>query len=241
MYEKNPEDIRFDPKFSNFNYPKTQKEYDGLKALISNNKQTEPILIRNGLCGDGVHRVKIAKELDRQVLCIDVDETMSDKEYILACNKNTIGARNLNSAQKAIRGYKLVKEFEYTDTEAVKYLGMNDRRSIGYARTIADSPYGQDNNILNILDSGESVFIANKWTKSIEVAKRLIKIVEEEQMQQEVSENISEPEIDYNQMIETETGRELFWDKLYLKGSNLQHHIEIIKLINALFKTKKEQ
>lgn len=240
MYEMNPEDIKFDPKFTNFNSPKNKEEYDGLKAMIFADKQYEPILVRNGLCGDGTHRVKIAKELNRKVLCKDVDKDMSDHDYILACNRNTIGARNLSSAQKAIRGYKLVKEFGYTDAEAYKYLGITDKRTIGYVRTIVDSSYNSENNILDKLDKGESVYISGKWTKSIDTAKRLIKMIEEDDMRVKVEGNIVEPTIDYNEMIDTETGTELFWSKLYVENVGIEHNIEIIKLINGLYKKDNE-
>ena len=235
MYEKNPEDIKFDTKFSKFNTPKSEEEYIGLKSLINTDKQQDPILIRSGLCGDGVHRVKIAKELNRKVLCIDIDPNIPDKDYILLCNKNTIGARNLNPSQKAIRGYKLVKEFSYTDTEASMYLGIKDRRTIGYVRTIADSPYAIDNNIIEKLNAGESVFISGKWTKSIDTAKRLIKMIEEEDMRKEVENKIEEPMIDYNTMINTETGKEIFWSKLYVENVGIEHNVEIIKLINLIY------
>lgn len=78
-YWLDPSDVKFDSKMSGFNEQKTPEEYEALKYQIRKGVQEDPILIRNGLCGDGVHRTRIAKELGRKVLAVDVDPELSDK------------------------------------------------------------------------------------------------------------------------------------------------------------------
>ncbi len=242
VYMVDASNIKFDEKIAGFNEIKTDDEYENMKKDISRRGQIDPLPSRNGLVGDGRHRTRICDELGIQVKIYDIDPKMNDKDFVLLCNRSTMKSRNFSKTQLGISAYKLVKEYGLSDKQALEEVGLaQNNKSIGYIRFIGDSPYGIKYNILKTLMKGEPVHINEKWTKSVETAKRLIGIIEEKEMIEDISNKIKEPEIDYNTMIETETGQELFWDKLYLKGSNLQHHIEIIKLINALYRQKQEQ
>lgn len=236
-YWIDPEDVKFDSKMSAFNKEKSAHEYQSLKHQIMNGVQEDPILMRDNLCGDGVHRTRIAKELGRKVLAIDVDSNISDKEYILKCNKNTFTGRNLTVTQKAIKAYALTVEFGYTDAEAIMNVGLpKGTKNVGYARTIANSPLGKELDVLDVLDSGKAVTINGKTTKSIDVAKRRIKLYEEEALRAKAEEQIAEVELNYNDLLNTESGKEVFWQLNNIGMDTRDVKLKIIELINVLYK-----
>ncbi len=235
-YWIDPEDVKFDSKMSQFNTAKSASEYQSLKYQITNGVQEDPILIRGGLCGDGVHRTRIAKELGRKVLAEDVDPNMTDKEYIIKCNKNTFGSRNLSTTQKAIKAYMLTLNFGYTDAEAIRNVGLPiGTKNVGHARTIAASPIGKELDILGVLDQDKAVTINGKTTKSIDVARRLVKLYEEESLRKEAEAKIKETQIDYNELVNTESGKDVFW--AIVKDAQLARDakLKIIDLINAVY------
>lgn len=235
-YWIDPEDVKFDSKMSQFNTPKSASEYQSLKYQITNGVQEDPILIRGGLCGDGVHRTRIAKELGRKVLAEDVDPNRTDKEYIIKCNKNTFGSRNLSTTQKAIKAYMLTLNFGYTDAEAIRNVGLPiGTKNVGHARTIAASPIGKELDILGVLDQDKVVTINGKTTKSIDVARRLVKLYEEESLRKEAEAKIKETQIDYNELVNTESGKDVFW--AIVKDAQLARDakLKIIDLINAVY------
>lgn len=238
-YTVDPHTVRFDPKVAQFNVPKGKEEYSALKASIEKYGQDTPILIRNNLCGDGVHRCQIAKELGIPVLAIDVDPNMSDKEFIAKCNKDTFTGRNFSTTQKAIQGYKLVESFGYTDAEALLNVGLKkNSKSIGYARTVATSQYGKANNVLEELLKGNEVVINGKKTKSIDTARRLIKKMEEEAVLAiDNSEDIHILPVDYNDYLKTETARDWFWNNVgKVESLDMGTKIEICTLLNLKYK-----
>lgn len=233
-YSLNPVDVKFDPHIAKFNKPKEVDEYAALKISISRYGQKEPILMRKGLCGDGIHRVKIATELGIQVLATDVADDTSDKDFIALCNRNTFTARNDSSTQKAIKAYKLTKEFGYSDREALAITGINTAsKVIGYARYIDSTTYSRTHNILDDLLSGKQVCVDGVYTKSLEVAKRLIAKLEESELNELINNAIVTPVIDYNTMLDTEGARERFWELQGLEGIEL--NLALIGILNALY------
>lgn len=237
-YWISPEDVKFDEKMSMFNTEKTPAEYEALKYQIEKGSQEDPILIRGGMCGDGVHRTRIAKELGRKVLAIDVEEELSDKEYILKCNKNTFAGRNLSSTQKAIKAYKLTTTFGYTDVEAIRNVGLpKGTKNVGYVRTIANSQLGKELSVISTLEQGKPVTINGKVTRSIDTARRAIKLYEEEAMKKEAHKNLDKIEFDYNDYLKTESGKDLFW-KVH-KMETREDKLVLIELINSLYSMDK--
>jgi ParB-like chromosome segregation protein Spo0J len=242
-YNIDPKDVKFDSKIASFNKTKSDESYSTLKREIASVGQETPILIRNGLCGDGVHRTKIAEELGVKVLAVDIDATMSDKEFIKRCNRDTFTGRNYSPSQLAIAAYKLTKEFGFSDTEAVESVGLpKGSRSIGYARYIDSSPLGKQLGILDILSAGNAVVIEGKATKSIDTAKRLIKKAEELEVYKEAIDalNGNQVVIDYNDVIgDSEVVREMFWD-IY-KLDDVSRNLKLISLIKAALEIKNKE
>jgi len=233
-YLVDPTKVIFSTRYSQFNQLKTKEDYNALKMQIKNSGQTDPIFIRDGECDDGRHRVKIAEELGLEVLAVNIDPNIDEKEYIIHCNKNTFGSRNYSSTQLALKALQLVSEFKFTDTEAAAYAGLKDRRSVGYARAVSVSKYNINNRLIDALAKGESVSVdGEKFTKSIEVLKKMIVKQEELEMLGDTAKT-EDLAIDYNLLIKTELGKELFWKLMEKDGAELK--LSIIKLINTLYK-----
>jgi len=207
-YSIDPDTVKFDTKLIEFNKEKKPEDYSALRRSIIKDKQSDPIFIKDGLCGNGRHRVRICKELGINVIAIDVDPKISEKAYLELCNKDTFTARNDTPTQLAIKAYNMTKDYGYTDPEAMSTLGITNRNAIAYVRFIDSTRYSS---LLDTLASGGKVNIDGAHTKSIDVAKRKIaKILEEEAGLVEVVE-IDEVQIDYNSLIETDTGIDWFW------------------------------
>jgi len=238
-YWIDPTGLKFDAKFSKFNEPKSAVKYDALKRQIEQDGQNTPILVRGGLIGDGVHRCKVARELGRHVLAIEVKEDMPDKEYIRLCNRDTMVGRNHSATVQAIMAYKMTVEFEYSDAEARADIGLKDRRAIGYVRTISASKYDRIYNILDTLAKGDAVTIGEYApTRSIEVAKRNVAKIEEAELLGDDPLNNEELAISYSDLIKTETATDQFWQ---MQGYITDHatKLKIIQLLNVVYNIDK--
>ena len=63
--------------------------------------------------------------------------------------------------------------------------------------------------------------------------------IDKEEVSEWQNEILLSNAIDYNEMIDTETGKEVFWSKLHIENSGIEHNVEIIKLINLVYKIQK--
>jgi len=241
VYTVNPETVKFDEKIVKFNPPKSKEEMDSLRYQIESNGQLDPILMRNGLCGDGFHRCEICRKLGITVKCIDVDPDMSDADFIVMCNKNTFGARNDSVSQKAIKAFKLTREYgrDFSDIKASKIVGLKDKRTIGYVRYISDTKYEKDNDVLSKLLRGESVILPDgSRSKSIEVVKRKIKIMEEIELKKKADKEIDNKDIDFSSMCNTAIAEDEFW-KMEPTMTTIDTKIRVIELLNHLYREDK--
>ena len=235
-YTVDPNQIKYDEKISGFNNSKTASEYAGLVAQIRESGQTQPAYMRNGLLGDGVHRAKACMQLGIKLSVVDIDPTITDKDYIVLCNENTFAARNDSPAQSAIKGFKLVAMYGHSDAAVVKMLGLTDKKAIGYVRTIEASRLNDRYKILETLASKREakVQIGDKWTGSLDTAKRLVSKIEEMEANDGILEVVN-PTVDYDSMLHTETAKEYFWNwHSHLEGYDVKLHY--IGLLNEVYK-----
>ena len=235
-YMLDPNTVKTNPKFVGFNKAKTVEEFEALKASIQKYGQRDPVIMKDGLLYDGANRLRIAKELGIDLLCVDADGSLSEKDMIALCNTNTFTARNYSSTQKAIAGFQLVKSFGYSDNEACKVVGLKQNdKGIGYARTIAASPFGKENDVLDELMAGNAVTINGQTTKSIDTARRLIKKLEElenDELQDQLNQLAqAEIEIDYNSLIDSESLREMFWK--WVDMDTVASKLEMIRILHV--------
>ena len=232
VYEVLPENVRYDVDFSKFNPTKSDEEYQTLLIQIKEQGQHDPCYFKNGLLGDGTHRVRACAELGIKVKVVDIDPNISDKDYLLLCNKNTFAARNDTTTQLAIKAYNMVEKFKFSMAEAAQYTGLKDKRVIGYAKNIKLSQMNEKLNILEILLKGQAVNINGKTTRSIDVVNRLIAKIEEEELMDKEIISKNNTEVDYNEMIKTEVGKEMFWN--VWKEKDLHAGIELVNTVNIV-------
>ncbi len=243
-YWISPHNIKIDEKIAKFNPVKPKHEYESLKMQIEKQGQLDPGYMRGGLLGDARHRMQIAQELGVKLLVQDIDPSIPDKEYILLCNKNTFGARNDTATQAAIKAYALVKEFGYTDTEAVKFSGLKDKKAIGYVRYIADTRHAY---ILTDLKNGGRAEIKDLQSNIVYIGvalktikEKIARLEEEEMLEVDTSCEINTV-VDYNTYLNTETAKDVFWSNV---GNNEFVSMDTKKLfcelLNLKYKLKDE-
>lgn len=135
IYILDPESIKFDGRFVIFNPLQEKLDYEATKAHITKLGQLDHILMLNGKCIDGRHRIRIAKELGIPVRHIDVDLNTKEEDIIVICNKGTMSGRDYDNNQKAIRALKLVNMFKMKVMDAAKFMKVG-RILVSYAGTI---------------------------------------------------------------------------------------------------------
>lgn len=135
VYTMNPHDVRFDDTYVVFNPVHSDLEYEATKENISRLGQLDPILILDGLCVDGRHRTRIAKELGIDVRCVVVPTDTKSEDIIVMCNKGVMSGRDYDVNQKAIQALELVNAYGMSVVNAAKLMKV-DRRVVSYAGTI---------------------------------------------------------------------------------------------------------
>ena len=234
QYSKNPEDIAFNKAYVEKNRHHTEAQYTATKLLIEEHGQTKPIYIKEGLCVDGRHRTKIAKELGREVLCIDLNPELTSEEVTLLSNEEILSGRDYNISQRAIWALR----------ELVLNLGMSmakaattakvDRRMVSYASTIR----GLDReDVLDALMKGERVEVGSmdRPSSSLEVICKNVKADKEKAVVVDDSERIV---FNPDAIIKTEQGKEWYYSMIasrripeewvdvrmdYMEMANLKH------------------
>lgn len=237
IYNIDPNLVRFDDKYVVFNPLHNELEYEATKENIKRLGQLDPILMLDGLCIDGRHRTKIAKELGIQVRCMDVDGT-SEADLIVLCNKNIMSGRDYDASQKAIQALRLVNEHKVPIVEAAKLMKV-DRRLVSYAATIKG--YGRQD-LLDILiaNKADRVQLDNmeRPSRSLELIAKFVKVQsEKEVVVVDDSERIKwNPEA----MIKTESGKAWFYQALEDIKNMGQVRLEMILTEMANMKYKIE-
>lgn len=233
VYTTDPYQVVFDTKIAGFNERKDVASYESLKMQIEEYGQLEPIIMRNGLCCDGRHRCKVAQELSIQVNAIDIDPSTSDADVIVLCNSNIFGGRNNSATQLAIKAFMLVEQFGYSDVKAIALTGLKDKRAIGYVRRVKASKLDKQFKIIATLLEGKSVKLGEKNSKSIEVIKKeIVKMEEEEFLKNKVE--IKPLEYNYNELLDSELARDKFWSIQH--GMSSDSKLQLIGVLNALYR-----
>lgn len=237
-YLKDPASIKFSKMYTEFNPMNNQIEYASTLENITRLGQRDPILIYNGECVDGRNRVKACVELGINVLCADVDKSISNSDLILLCNMNLTSGRTFDVSQRAIQALKMVTQFKYTTSNA-GLLWKVDRKIITYASTI--SGFGRED-ILDSLMNGVSVQLDNmdRPSKSLEIICRNLKKLGEKNIVENTEERIK---WDPDALIKTEAGKVWFYERAEQVPAIRTTHTLIadyIELANHKFKFTKE-
>ena len=240
VYNMNPEDVKFDSALVEFNPLKSHDEYESLKSLIETNGQLREVVMRRGLCVDGRHRVRIAKELGVQVKCVDIPDNTSDKDCLIMANLDTFGARNDTPTQKAFKVVVMVEMYGYNQTEAMKIVGTKNSRDVTAATFIRSNTEYREK-YYEQLTKGASVTIwyenELKYAgKSLRRIKQELAAIEEMGTITEAPE-VVEATVDYDELMHTETAKKEFWKHIGTHNEVSKSTKEwVISLLNTVYK-----
>ena len=228
-YLMNIDDVKFDTVISSFNRLQSQTEYIKTLESIKAIGQTDPILMDNGYCIDGRHRVKALKELDiRSILAVNINPNLSMTEKLLLSNRDLTSGRDLTKTQLAIQAYKYAELTKNTKADVAKQFGIN-KRMLTYVSEIKQYLP----NAYKDLENTGTTTIDGKYTQSLEKVYKYVNAEVKPEAQNEIA--TTELAIDYNKLIDTEKGKKLFWE-LYTENhrpdamlaEHLVHYVNLI-------------
>lgn len=211
-YTLDPHSVTFDDKYVVFNPLHNEWEYAATLENIKRLGQLEPILMLDGRCVDGRHRVRVAEELNTLVRCVDIEPTLSEEDIIVLCNKNVMSGRDYDNTQKAIQALLLVSSYNMPVVNAARLMKI-DRRLVSYASTIRGFNRAD---ILDALmaDKQNRVQLDNmeRPSRSLEILAKYVKTVEERpKLVVDDSERIH---WDAEAAIKTELGKARYYEML---------------------------
>lgn len=234
VYVVDPNTIKFDDKYVVFNPVHSELEYEATKENIKRLGQLDPILMLNGLCIDGRHRTRIAKELGEMVRCVDVDGT-EEADIILLCNKNVMSGRDYDNSQKAIQALRLVNEHKLTSIAAAKLMKV-DKRLVSYAATIRG--YGRSD-ILDKLMEDKSVRVQlsnmERPSRSLELLAKFVK--SEDEIGKVVVDDSERIHWNPDAAIKTELGKAWYYEMMEIvTNDKVALGITLAEMANMKFK-----
>jgi len=210
VYTLDPYEIKFDDRYVVFNPLHNELEYEATKENIRRLGQLEPILMLNGVCVDGRHRVRVAKELGTTVRCVDVAATLSEEDIIVLCNKNVMSGRDYDTTQKAIQALLLVNGYDMSVVNAAKLMKV-DRRIVSYASTIKGF---NRQDILDTLmaDKQNRVQLEGmeRPSRSLELLAKYVKTTDEKPKL--IVDDSERVQWKHDALIKTETGKAWFYE-----------------------------
>ena len=214
VYTLDPAEVKFDDKYVVFNPTHNELEYAATRQSIEKLGQLDPILMLDGMCVDGRHRVRSCKDLGIQVRAVDIDVATPEATILMLCNKNVMSGRDYDNAQKAIQALKLVNEYAIATVDAAKMMKI-DRRLVSYAATIKG--YGKDEILEKLLTSKTNkVQLQNMCapSRSLELIAKYVKSeAEEKTLVVNDSERIHwKPDA----LIKTEHGKAWYYEQMGL-------------------------
>lgn len=223
--------IKFDTEISTFNRIQDSGEFLKTKLSIEAIDQQDPIVMDNGLCIDGRHRVKALKELGIELVkCIDINPKLDIKDKLLVCNKDTTSGRHLTKAQLAIQAYEYALLTKQSKKYSAEQFGVRTQELsyISNIQTFRPSAYKD-------LKTKGYTMVEGSKTKSLEGVNRYINA---ERAKQETEVETIGLDIDYNTAILTEKGKELFWS-LYVEDirPNVVLADHLVRYVNLRFKS----
>ena len=210
VYTLDPYEIKFDDRYVVFNPLHNELEYGATKENIRRLGQLEPILMLEGVCIDGRHRVRVAKELGTTVRCVDVAATLSEEDIIVLCNKNVMSGRDYDTTQKAIQALLLVNGYDMSVVNAAKLMKV-DRRIVSYASTIKGF---NRQDILDTLmaDKQNRVQLESmeRPSRSLELLAKYVKTADEKPKL--IVDDSERVQWKHDALIKTETGKAWFYE-----------------------------
>jgi predicted DNA-binding protein (UPF0251 family) len=166
----------------------------------------------NGLCIDGRHRTRAAKELGITVHCTDVDPTLDEESLIMLCNKNVMSGRDYDNTQKAIQALRLVDEFKMTAVAAARIMKVH-KVLVTYAATIKG--YGREDILQALMSNkGNKAQLDNmeRPSRSLELLAKYVKAEKEKEVV--VIDDSERIQWKPNAVIKTELGKAWYYEQI---------------------------
>lgn len=179
VYEADPVSIKLNVEFTEFNIMQSDREYLATLESIKEMGQHDPILMLNGECVDGRHRIKICSELGISVKCVDLNPDLSRQQILDLANKSVMTGRDYTLTQRTILAYDYTKRVGcLVKDAAVKW--KVSKSDMSYVSTIIKlGQYGKYNgvDVINALREGDAIQLPSmkEPSKSIQVIYRHIK------------------------------------------------------------------
>lgn len=240
VYTVDPNTIQFDDKYVVFNPLHSHLEYEATKENIRRLGQIDPILMLNGLCIDGRHRTRIAKELGTHVRCIDIDPDTNEQDIIVMCNKNIMSGRDYDTSQKAIQALMLVNNYGITAVDAAKFMKV-DKRLVSYASTIKG--FGRQDILDELMrDKQNRVQLGNmeRSSRSLELLAKYVKSESEEKII--IVDDSERIQWKPDAQIKTEMGKARYYEMLQeikmLGEQRMQEYLVV--LVNYMYKVEED-
>ncbi len=210
VYTLDPNTIKFDDKYVVFNPLHDEFEYAATKENIRRLGQIDPILMLDGVCIDGRHRTRIAKELETTVRCMDIPLDTKKEDIIIMCNKNVMSGRDYDNSQKAIQALGLVHMYKMSIVNAAKLMKV-DRALVSYASTIKG--FGREDVLDTLMAAKKNrVQLTNmeRPSRSLELLAKYVKT--EDEKCKVVVDDSERIQWKADAFIKTETGKAWYYE-----------------------------
>jgi len=209
--------LKFDTKISVFNREQTDAEYSKTLESIKKLGQIDPIYMDNGYCIDGRHRYKALLEIgSNKIKAIDINPDIKIASKLELCNRDLISGRDLNTSQLTIQAYKYGKLAGMFKKDMSITFGV----SLKNLTCAAEIERYMPNAYSSLIETGKAQ-VEGKFTQSLQVIYRYINA---HIKTKEKAEDKSDSTLDYDKLINTEEGKELFW---HLYNSNRRPDAEL--------------
>jgi len=203
-YNMKVEDVKFDTTISQFNRLQDEQEYNKTLLSIKELGQIEPIYMDGGYCIDGRHRTRAMRELGIcTIVAIDVNPKLSLEDKIAISNVDLTSGRDLTKTQLAIQAYKYAELTGVSKVNTATKFGVN-KKMLTYAGEVKQyMPEAYQ----ELIDTGKAE-LDGKYTQSLE---RLYKHINANIKPTVEVEDKGLHTVNYDRLINTEQGKELFW------------------------------
>lgn len=251
LADMDPRDVVMDTDLVGSNPFTNWEDYQANKASIADPSigQLEAIVLYKGKCIDGYHRTKICKELGINVRVREITNELSE-EQLLHIVLAFEARRNTTLTQKAVRAYRLSKEYGISMVDAAKSAGVRVQL-VKYVSTIAKYGYADTLNngvdrLLEELFQGRKIKIIDcskiKETTSLEASAKYMKSLAEGSI--EIDDKYT---IQWNpdSHIKNEAGKKWYYENMkVIEGlDSVKNNVHLIQCMIELanYKTEKSK
>jgi len=221
--------IKFDTQISTFNRLQEDSEYKKTLESIRGAGQVDPVYLDNGYCIDGRHRHKALTELGvDSIKVIDINPELSIAEKLALSNRDLVSGRDLNKSQLAIQAFKFGEMTGVSKRAVALQFGVSVMQLTFAGEVKRYLPDAYE----SLIATGKAE-VGGKHTQSLQAIYRYINANVKPGPDMP---NNTPSTLDYDKLINTEKGKELFWN-IYNEDRRpdpaLAEHL--IQYVNILF------